>query len=132
MRYEDDFLLLDAQCAIECDQIVYPIGPISDDEALVLGLGSRRGETVSVVSVEGNEDLSFGGYLLRKPEAASIPEQQPLTDDILAQFTSYVEAAVERCNIPGAAVPVVADGEIVYAEGFGVREVGKDDPVTSL
>jgi len=41
-----------------------------------------------------------------------------------------VEGAIERWNIPGAAVAVVNDGEIVFAEGFGVKEVGGNDPVT--
>ena len=130
LRYEDDFLLLDAKCAIECDQIVFTLGTLSDDEAVFLGIGTRRGETVRIVKVDGNEFLSFGGYLLRKLEAAAVPDPQQLTDDVFAQFTSYVEEAMGRWNVPGAAVAVVADGEVVYAEGFGVRERGKDDPVT--
>ena len=54
----------------------------------------------------------------------------PLTDELLDEFTMYVEDAMERWNIPGAAVGVVQGGEIVYAEGFGVRELGTDDPIT--
>lgn len=67
LRYEDDFLLLDVVCAIECDRIVFPIGPISDDEAVILGLGQRiNGETVSVVDIDGEERLFFSGYLMKK------------------------------------------------------------------
>ena len=55
---------------------------------------------------------------------------QALTEELLAEFTAYVEGVVERWPVPGMAVAVVQDGEIVYAEGFGVRELGKDDPVT--
>ena len=35
-----------------------------------------------------------------------------------------------EAQIPSAALGIVKDGELVYAEGFGVAELGKDDPVT--
>jgi hypothetical protein len=45
------------------DQIAFPIGPVSDDEAVILGLGERaRGETISVVKVDGEEQLAYSGY----------------------------------------------------------------------
>ncbi|MBC8279871.1 MAG: beta-lactamase family protein, partial [Chloroflexi bacterium] len=130
LRYEDDFLVMDFRCAIECERIVFPIGTISDDEAVILGVGRFRGETVNFVEIDGEEHLAYSGYLFRKLAAAVIPDQQPLTGDVLAGFTKYIEESVERWNVPGTAVAVVADGEVVYAEGFGVREIGKDDPVT--
>jgi CubicO group peptidase (beta-lactamase class C family) len=34
-------------------------------------------------------------------------------------------------NVPGAAVAVVQGGEIVYAEGFGQRNVQTGEPVTT-
>ena len=131
LRYDNDFLVLDVTLSETGDRLAFPIGPLSEDEAVILGLGERlRGESVSFVNVDGEEHLYYSGYLMRRLEAAVIPDQQPLTDDVLAGFTNYIEEAVERWNIPGAAVAVVADGEVVYAEGFGVREIGKDDPVT--
>ena len=57
-------------------------------------------------------------------------ERGRVTDEMLTEFTAYVEDSLTRWHIPGAAVVIVQDGEIVYAKGFGVRELGKDDPVT--
>ena len=34
-------------------------------------------------------------------------------------------------GVPGLAVAVVQDGRVVYADGFGVREQGGDEPVTA-
>jgi hypothetical protein len=49
------------------DQIAFPIGPVSDDEAVILGLGERaRGETIGVVKVDGGEQLAYSGYLLKR------------------------------------------------------------------
>ena len=53
-----------------------------------------------------------------------------VTDDMLADLAAYVQDSLIRWHIPGAAVAVVQNGEIVYAQGFGVRELGKDDPIT--
>jgi CubicO group peptidase (beta-lactamase class C family) len=131
LRYEDEFLLMDVRCAIECEQIVFPIGPISDDEAVILGRGrGLRGDTVSVVEIDGEEHLAYSGYLLRKLAAAVIPDQQPLTDELLAQFTAYIEETMESYKVPGMAVVVVQGGEVAFAQGFGVKELGGNDPIT--
>ncbi|MCG6538222.1 MAG: serine hydrolase, partial [Syntrophales bacterium LBB04] len=40
--------------------------PVSGNEAVIYGLGRGMGETISVVTVEGEELLRYSGYLLRK------------------------------------------------------------------
>ncbi|MFD0986542.1 serine hydrolase [Methyloligella solikamskensis] len=40
-----------------------------------------------------------------------------------------VEKAMERTGVPGIAVGVVYKDKVIFAEGFGVREVGKDGKV---
>ena len=54
----------------------------------------------------------------------------PLSDELLAEFGAYIEETRELYHVPGAVVVVVQGGEVVYAEGFGVKEIGGDDPVT--
>jgi len=41
----------------------------------------------------------------------------------------FVEKALEQTGVPGAAVAVVSNGEVVFEEGFGVRDVTTDEPV---
>ncbi|MCD7059526.1 serine hydrolase [Pelagibacterium xiamenense] len=48
----------------------------------------------------------------------------------LSALPAYVEDTMERSGVPGIAVAVVHDGELVFAEGFGVREIGTSDPIT--
>ena len=62
--------------------------------------------------------------------AASKPEQRPLTDEALAKFAAYVEGNRKRYKVPRTAVVVVQGGDVVFAQGFGVKEVGGNDPVT--
>jgi CubicO group peptidase (beta-lactamase class C family) len=55
----------------------------------------------------------------------------PLEGERRRQFEHFVTDAQARCEIPGAAVVVVQNGEIVFREGFGVREHGRLAPVTA-
>ncbi|HZP80114.1 MAG TPA: serine hydrolase [Chthonomonadaceae bacterium] len=47
-----------------------------------------------------------------------------------AALDALVQAAIETFQIPGASVAVVQGDEVVYLKAFGVKETGKDDPVT--
>lgn len=49
--------------------------------------------------------------------------------DPLAGFDAYTAKAVADWRVPGLAVAVVKDGRIVFAKGYGVRELGKPAPV---
>ncbi len=53
-----------------------------------------------------------------------------LTAERLAEFEAYVAAMLAKTGVPGAAVAVVQNGEVVYRQGFGVRALGDDAPVT--
>ena len=43
----------------------------------------------------------------------------------LADFDAYVEGVRKQFDVPGIAVAIVKDGEIVLERGYGVREIGK-------
>ncbi|HEY7066066.1 MAG TPA: serine hydrolase [Chloroflexota bacterium] len=54
----------------------------------------------------------------------------PLTGERRAAFEAYVADALYRFKVPGAAVAVVENGDVVYLNGFGVKEIGSTRPVT--
>src|SRR5215217_1067387 len=54
----------------------------------------------------------------------------PITGERRTAFEAYVADAINRFGVPGASVAVVQNGELVYAQGFGVRELGGTQPVT--
>jgi CubicO group peptidase (beta-lactamase class C family) len=47
----------------------------------------------------------------------------------LEGLDAYIEAAMEDWQVPGAAVGVVSEDTLIYARGFGVREIGKPEKV---
>lgn len=42
---------------------------------------------------------------------------------------AYVEEARQEWQIPGVAIAVVKDDKMIYAKGFGVRHVGRKEPI---
>jgi CubicO group peptidase (beta-lactamase class C family) len=47
-----------------------------------------------------------------------------------AAVDAVIRAALKFWDVPGAAVAVVRDDQVIYLRGHGVREVGRKEPVT--
>jgi CubicO group peptidase (beta-lactamase class C family) len=47
----------------------------------------------------------------------------------LSDLDGYVHTAMAQWKVPGLAVAVVKDGQVVLARGYGLRELGKPEPV---
>src|SRR3712207_8776398 len=55
----------------------------------------------------------------------------PLTGDRRDAFASTIAELMGQGSVPGGAVAVVQGSDVVYLEGFGVRELGGTEPVTT-
>jgi CubicO group peptidase (beta-lactamase class C family) len=47
-----------------------------------------------------------------------------------SKIDDLVKDAQKAFDVPGVAVAIVKDGEVIYLKAFGVKELGKTDPVT--
>lgn len=56
------------------------------------------------------------------------PSQDRLRQ-ILSDFESYASQGMKDWKVPGMAVAIVQGDRIIFSKGFGVKEVGKADPV---
>lgn len=71
------------------------------------------------------------------PEAVTfdIPSQDDVRlpdgsiDAAVEELPAIVERAMDAVGLPGVAVAVVQDEELLYSGGFGVRRLGEDDPI---
>lgn len=54
------------------------------------------------------------------PATAALPDAARL-----ARFDAFVEAVQKQFQVPGVAVAIVKDGQVVMERGYGVRELGK-------
>jgi len=49
----------------------------------------------------------------------------------LKELGEYYEKARQDWEVPGIAIAIVKDGETIFAEGFGVKNIDKQEPVDS-
>jgi CubicO group peptidase (beta-lactamase class C family) len=71
-----------------------------------------------------------GGYPQSGPPGDPAPTiDRADVDAAIEAFGPVVEEAMAATGVPGVAVAVVHDDEVVLAEGYGVRELGTDEPV---
>ncbi len=49
--------------------IQVPLRPVSDSEAIILGLGRSRGETLRIIDADGEERLRYSGFVGRRIDA---------------------------------------------------------------
>lgn len=61
-------------------------------------------------------------------EKINPPDQETL-QKILADFEAYAEQSRKDWGIPGMAISIVQGDKMIYANGFGVKKQGEDDPV---
>jgi CubicO group peptidase (beta-lactamase class C family) len=61
---------------------------------------------------------------------AALPlRAQTTTDPALRGLDAYVEQAMRDWQVPGLAVAIVRHDSVIYARGFGVRQIGRPEPV---
>jgi CubicO group peptidase (beta-lactamase class C family) len=70
--------------------------------------------------------LALVTVLLLGLSMASSAQEKPDWSSLDASINS----SIKEWKVPGAAVVVVKDQSVVYLKGFGVREMGKNEPVT--
>lgn len=49
--------------------------------------------------------------------------------DPAARYDAYVQQAVRDWHVPGLTVTVVKDGKVLFKKGYGVRELGHNEPI---
>ncbi len=47
----------------------------------------------------------------------------------LAQLDPYIRSAMDKTRVPGAAVAVIYNGQVVFLRGYGVRKVGEPEKI---
>ena len=60
----------------------------------------------------------------------SIAQNKVDTDKALKGFDKFVEKGLEDWNVPGVAIAIVKDGEVIMAKGYGYKDVENKKAVT--
>lgn len=86
-------------------------GKITDDGKKISGEFSQSGHTVPFAITLGDDKI-----------ADAI--------EALKDFDQFVNQALTDWNVPGFSIGIVVDDEVVFAQGFGYRDLDKRYPVT--
>jgi len=83
-------------------------------------VGEKRGAQVAAVFgkmlPKGYQRESFAGRKAHALDASRV-----------AELVRFVETAMRLTKVPGVSVGLYQDGKVVFADGFGVREMGRSD-----
>ncbi len=98
----------------------------------VPGTPTFAGTLQEDASVIAGDFMQGGSTLTFRLQRADAAQEQSLGEarDALDGFGAFVEEAMADWDVPGAAVAVVKGGEVVFLEGFGMRDVEDERPVT--
>ena len=121
------------------NQVAYEVSP--NEHRAVTAIASRKGSRWIVVLVDANratvEKRQAGANLLLgtlKPvgearESFAGVTAHRLDPERIAALKAFVESSMKDLQIPGVAVALIDHGQVVFEGGFGVRTLGKPDPV---
>ncbi len=88
-----------------------------------LSEAQRRGAQLQVVvssfTITAVEEVDLSGVTPRR------------VSEVTAELEEFIELAMAGYGIPGAAVAIVQDGEVVYQRAFGVADASSGEPLTT-
>jgi len=88
-------------------------GVLADDSQSIAGDFTQGDQTLKFSLAKADNEKALEG-----------------AEDKLAQISAFIESSLKSWNVPGLSIAIVKDGETVMAQGFGLRDVEKQLPVT--
>lgn len=85
--------------------------------------GALSGDTIAGDFEQGGGKFPFSLARAAAPAEAA--------KDALAGYDALVDKMIADWKVPGLAIAIVKGGEVIYAKGFGYRDVDKKLPVTA-
>jgi CubicO group peptidase (beta-lactamase class C family) len=116
-------------------QYIYQTSP--NEKRAIAANAARHGSTWTVAIFDMDEavaekrgsqvGLIFSRLLPRDYQRESFAGKAPnrLDADRLGQLTAFVDQARDSLGVPGVALGIIQDGKVIFADGFGYKELGK-------
>ena len=74
--------------------------------------------------------LALAGALTAGVAQAQEPSQASI-EALLPELEKQVAAGMKAFSVPGVAIGIVHDDKLIYAKGFGIKALGKPEPVNA-
>jgi CubicO group peptidase (beta-lactamase class C family) len=123
----------------EGTQVAYEVSPA--EHRAVTAVASRKGDRWTVILVDANASTvekrgaAISLMLGTLKPAGEVRESfagktaHDLDPERVAMLKAFVESGMKQLNVPGVAVALIDHGKVVFEGGFGVRELGRSEPV---
>ncbi len=117
----------------------YEVSPA--ERAVVQALALRKGANWTVVIVDGSDatmnkraaaaaiierGLRPAGYA---PETFAGKTAHRLTPERIQLLRDFIAQSAKQLDVPGVGIALIDQGKVVWQGGYGVRELGKPEPV---
>lgn len=90
-----------------------------------------EGNITSIQQRQAQISILDSGFTITALAETDLTNVEPLpVSDVIAELETFIQEGLAQFGIPGAAVAIVQNGEIVYSKGFGVTEQGGNIPIT--
>lgn len=116
------FRPIDDPGQVQAGQMVWLPGPAEASRLL--------GRTISAPGLSRVQSRGLLPPALPGPAELTPRLARDVTPALLAEFDAFIETTREQYAIPGAAVAVFNADEILLAKGYGLRQLGRPEPVT--
>ena len=129
--------------ALDVDELVVVTYARDDDDPIVQAEARRVGDNVYVLIFTGSlvafqqrsaqiQVIDTGFQIVEVVETNLVgAEPRPFDHELIAEFEAYLIEKMEELEVPGVAIALVQDGDIIYANGFGIRDLNGGEPVTA-
>jgi CubicO group peptidase (beta-lactamase class C family) len=120
-------------------QVAYDVSP--NEHRAVTAIASRKGTRWTVVLVDANQatvEKRAASLALMLGTLKPVGETREtfagktahrLDPERIAALKAFVESAMKQMNVPGASMALIDHDQVVFEGGFGVKTLGKPDPV---
>ncbi len=89
------------------------------------------GDLTAVQQRQAQLNIISSGFTISAMEQTALTDIEPLAvSTVITELETFVADGLAQFGIPGTAVAIVQNGEVVYSQGFGVTEQGGDVPIT--
>lgn len=112
------------------DRVVMGYGQLYQGKAYLLLLDTPVEPFVKRQAQIGIVFSSFKISALQAEADLTEVEALPFDQAMAKELDDHIPPAMQKAGIPGAAMAVVQNGKVVYLRAFGVKELGKPQPVT--
>jgi CubicO group peptidase (beta-lactamase class C family) len=117
----------------------YEVSP--GEKAVVAALAMRQGKAWTVFIVNGadatmNKRAAAAAIIQRSlrpagyaPESFAGKTAHRLTPERIQALRDFIAQSAKELDVPGVGIALIDQGKVVYEGGYGVRELGKPEPV---